>query len=155
MVLKKARRNEVRLKNKMGLSSRNKIVKQEDLEIYSIAKINLVNWDNYNLPVIELPPRMSNDELKNLFYWIASLKWLKILSDSIYAPLLIIERFWIDKDFKDEEIIFILNYAFQYFKKMIVEFLLLLWLDIDYDKNIDISNLNNQRKVLFDIMIQN
>lgn len=148
---KKQEEMKLDLKLRWVVDSRNKIVKQEDLEVYSIAKINLVNWDNYNLPVIELPPRMSNDELKNLFYWIASFKWLKILSDSIYAPLLIIERFWIDKDFKDEEIIFILNYSFQYFKKLIVEFLLLLWLDVDYDKNIDISNLSNQRKVLFDI----
>lgn len=148
---KKQEEMKLDLKLRWIVNSRNKIVKQEDLEVYSIAKLNLVNWDNHNLPTIELPPKLPNNELKNLFYWIASDKWLKLLSNSIYAPLLIIERFWIDKDFKDEEIIFIINYSFEYFKNLILEFLLLLWLNLGYDKNIDISNLSNQRRVLFDI----
>lgn len=148
---KKQEEMKLDLKLRWIVNSRNKIVKQEDLEVYSIAKLNLVNWDDHNLPTIELPPKLSNDELKNLFYSIASDKWLKLLSNWIYAPLLIIERFWIDKDFKDEEIIFIINYSFEYFKKLILEFLDLLWLDVDYDKNIDISDLSNQRRILFDI----
>ena len=131
--------------------SRNKIVKEEDLELYSLANVKLSNRLDYELPTMRLKPTLSNEEISNLFIQFAQNKGIELISNSLLAPLLQIQRIWIDKDYKDYEIIKLINISFTYFKELILEFLKLIGFDVNYSNRIMLDKLDEKQKIFYDV----
>jgi hypothetical protein len=147
------KQEEMKKDNKLKwiVDARNKIVKQEDLNVNSLAYISLVNREEISLPTIKLNPFLSNDEIISIFLEITKEKHIKILSQTAAMPVLQVKKVWIDNDYPDMEILLVLEYVFSYFKKLILEFLWLIGLEMILNENIDINQIEIKKTYFLNI----
>jgi hypothetical protein len=131
--------------------SRNKVVKEEDLKINSIAYLSINNWIEHKVSKLKLDPFLSNDELIFLFIKLSWEEKLKNISSNLEAPLLEIERVWIDADYKEIEILSLLRHWYNYFISIISEYLDLIWEQLLNVDNIDFKELEIKKKILIDM----
>lgn len=105
------------------VEARNKIVKQGDLELFSVAFVSIENWNKRIIPGRKVSPTLSNEEIAS--FWatdIAKKKEGKTLITELGYPILKIERAWIEKTNEKYEILDVLSYAYCYLKNLVEEF---------------------------------
>lgn len=133
------------------VDSRNKIVKQEDLSVNSLAYISLVNRKEIILPTIELNPFLSNDEIISFFLELIKEEKFKILSKTMGMPVLQVKKLWIDKDYPWVEVLLLIKHWFDYFKQLIQDFFSLIEVDTFLDEKIDVSELESKKTYFLDV----
>ena len=87
------------------IGSRNRVVKEDDLETYSLARIQIYrDWNNPPITTTEVSPNLPPEKY--------AINLSKFIPDYIKTEdtLLHIERRWVDKDFPDFEIVHLLNH---------------------------------------------
>lgn len=120
------------------IDSRNRIVKQSDLEINSIAYVSLLNWLECKFTPIKLNPFLSNEEMISIVSKLTQIKELQYAAQKLQMPLLKIEKKRIDKEYEDIEILILIQYWFDYFSTLINEFLKLINIEHSFKKiNVD------------------
>lgn len=119
--------------------ARNVIVKQKDLETYSVAEATIRTYNDYPLARIKSPVMISNRVIMENFLK----EKLSKIKDSEQELVLNIERRWVVDEFPEEDISIILAYCFQFINKMVA----------DLHKHLNISleecDLINQETVFY------
>jgi hypothetical protein len=131
--------------------ARTKVVHQKELVVNSKANIKLLNWEELELPEMNLNPLLSNDELIRLFLELGRTKFLVGLSKATWKPLLKIRRVWIDSDYKEIELLELLKYWYDFLSKVMCEYLLLIGIREFIIESINLDDLNEKQEFLFDI----
>jgi hypothetical protein len=116
--------------------ARNKIVKQGDLEIHSIAKVKILTWEDIPILELEVPPFIQNEFLAAYFVD----KDLGIPSYIREVCVLNIERRWAISEFPNRELLDLLAYGFEFLNKIID--------DAHQQCGIKVSNCENYQQFL-------
>lgn len=95
-------------------NARNKIVKQGDLETYSIARVKILTWDEKTLLELKIPPSIPS---KSIALYLAKQE-LKIPEYIYKVCVLEVDRRWSIPDFPNEEILTLLAYVFEFLNKL-------------------------------------
>jgi len=133
------------------VDSRNKIVKQEDLRINSIAYSSLVNRLELKLPPIPIDPFWSDEDIISFFLNLFDTSKIKFLCESMGMPVLQIKKVWIDKDYKDRDVLLLIKYWFDHLSRLIFEFLDLISIEYEFNDKMLVDKLNENQLYFLDI----
>ncbi len=102
--------------------SRNRIVKQSDLKLFSVARLTIENWEAESIIDLEVPPLLSNKEISHFALRLVKKETID-LANKTGGLLLKIEREFIDSEYKDVEILSLISYGYISIKNIVLEFL--------------------------------
>jgi hypothetical protein len=132
-------------------NARTKVVKQKGLDVASKARVTLLNWEQLDMPELELNPLYSNEEIISFFTQIIQEKFFTDFAQSQWKPLARVKRIWIDSEFSKIELLELLQYWYNFLSDLIYEFFSLLWINGFIVKQISLIELNAKQEFLFDI----
>lgn len=91
------------------VEARNRIVKEGDLETYSMAKGTIMTWEDYRIGEVSVPPLMPTEAIALL---IASEEMAGLPSDVRDTAVLEVERRWVAADLPDWELLEALAHSY-------------------------------------------
>jgi hypothetical protein len=111
-----------RLRNDRALNwlhqARNVIVKEGDLETDSIAIVTLINWLDFPVAKLKVPPFASAVQIAKI---IERKNILKLPEKIREEAVLVVERKWVASELPDEELLDVLARVYGFFSEMISE----------------------------------
>ncbi len=131
--------------------ARTKVVKQKGLEIESVAKVALMNWEKVDLLELRLNPLFSDQELISLFSEFIKEKFFINLGESQWKPLVRVKRIWIDSEYKKKELLELLGYWYGFLRELFREFFELNWVKELGVEELNFPDLEEKQEFLFDI----
>lgn len=133
------------------VQSRNKIVKEEDLKIHSVAYSSLVNRLELKFPPIPIDPFWSDEEVIAFFWQLFERKEIKLLCEKVGMSVLQVKKIRIDKEYKDIDILLLIKHWFDFLSTLIFEFFDLVGIEYDFNEKMIVDNLDENKTYFLDI----
>ena len=96
--------------------SRTTVVHKEDLELYSMATVQVLNWRRISLLKIEISPFLKTDQLAKDLIKFHVIEIPKIMPE---RTILNVEREWIVNDLPDKELLSVIGYSYNFLSNLV------------------------------------